>query len=50
MIDAADLARAKRADLERLARYLGVVVYPNDDSLGLAMRIAHTLRIVLWLG
>jgi hypothetical protein len=50
VIDASDLLRSKRADLERLAAYLGVRVWPNDDDYGLALRIAHTLRVVQWLG
>jgi hypothetical protein len=44
VIDASDLLRSKRADLERLAAYLGVRVWPNDDHYGLALRVAHALR------
>ncbi len=46
MIDAADLLASKRADLERLAAYLGIRVEPNEETTELALRIAHTLRLI----
>jgi hypothetical protein len=46
VIDAADLLGAKRAYLERLAAYLGIRAEPNEETTELALRIAHTLRLI----
>lgn len=44
MIDVDDLLGAKRADLERLARYLGIRTWLDDDQNDLALRVMRALR------
>jgi hypothetical protein len=46
VIDASDLLRSKRADLERLAVYLGVRLLPTEEATELALRIAHVMRLI----
>jgi hypothetical protein len=46
VIEAADLVGAKRADLDRLAAYLGVRAEAEEDDVKLALRIADALRVI----